>query len=143
MKFAKLFEDAIFPTRKNPDDVGIDLYIYNPTVVEPHSIVVVGTGITVEIPQGYFGWITNKSRNNFLIGGGIIDSIYQGELLIKIINPTDQKLTFKHGTPIAQLIILPEIILSIEEASLDNIHKTKTARGSTGGIVEQFVEKWD
>ena len=142
MRFAKLFEDAVFPTRKNPSDVGIDLYIYHPTILNPNSILVVGTGITAEIPKGYFGWITNKSRNNFLIGGGIVDSIYQGELLVKLINPTNERLTFRHGDAIAQLILLPEIILDIEDADLRDIHRIKTARGESGGIVNQFIERW-
>lgn len=141
MKFAKLYEDAKLPTRKNYTDSGIDLYAYYNIDVGVNGIYVMRTGITCEIPKNYFGWITNKSRNNFIIGGGIIDETYQGELLIKIINTSNGVLHLDKGQAIAQLLIIPCITPEVEEVPLDEIHKKKTERGATGGIVTGLVKQ--
>jgi dUTP pyrophosphatase len=142
MRVAKIYSDALIPTRKNPTDAGLDLYLLVPfgedvITLYPDSVNILHTGITVEIPKGTFGWITNKSRNNFLIGGGIIDEGYQGELLVKVINPTDKNIILYHGNAIAQLLIIPIIIPDVEYVLLDDIHQNSTSRGNDGGIVRQ------
>ena len=145
MKIAKLYKDAVIPTRKHKGDAGLDLYCYlvdeeGPAynyVVEPNAIVIFKTGITVEIPLNYFGWIANKSKKDYLIGGGIIDETYQGELLVKVINTSGEILYFSHGDAIAQLLIIPCIHPEIELVDMVNIHKTRTSRSNDGGIVRQ------
>ena len=84
IKAARLQENAVLPTRKHPDDAGIDFYAAEEKVIPPHAMDVVGTGITVEIPQGYVGLMMPKSRNDHLLGAGVIDAGYQGEIRIKI-----------------------------------------------------------
>ena len=144
LKFALLTDTAKLPTRKNWTDAGIDLYAdllhHNKNYIEvyPNDYEIIPTGVTVEIPPGYFGWITNKSRNNFLIGGGIIDQGYQGELLVKDINPLDDIMVIEHGYGVAQLIIVPTLLLDVEIVDIRDIHKVKTDRGNTGGIVDQL-----
>ena len=150
LRVAKLHTDSKLPTRKNSTDAGLDLYAYvidfdhsvdegdivfDSVRVEPRGVSVISTGITVEIPSGYFGWITNKSKNDYLVGAGIVDEGYQGELLVKIFNPTTKAIRIDNGQAIAQLLIIPCSILDIEEVPLDEIHKYKTARGITGGIL--------
>lgn len=140
IKIAKLTEDAILPTRKHPNDVGLDLYSssYYDEKIPPASYKVVHTGITMEIPDGFFGWITNKSSAHYLIGGGIVDPGYQGELLIKVINPYPQTLIISRGVAVAQIVFIrthPEYL--IREVPEDRIHLSLTERGNTGGIVGQ------
>lgn len=142
MRVAKLDEKAIIPTRKNKTDAGLDLYpLENVTVINPGDVKIIGTGITVEIPQGYFGWITNKSKSNFLIGGGIVDEGYQGELLVKVINPTTETYILYHEYAFAQLLVLPVIYPTMDEVTIEEIHKVVSDRGSDGGIVKQVEEK--
>lgn len=158
LKVALLSETATVPTRKYPEDSGLDLYAdlfyksrssfipvepdthYTTTVVEPLSVVVVGTGIAVEIPEGHFGFITNKSSSDYLVGAGIVDSGYMGELLVKIFNPTDRYVTIKHGQKIAQLLIIPCKILDIEVVDISEIYKNNSNRKSDGGIARQGKE---
>ncbi len=137
IRIAKLHSDAILPCRKNPTDAGMDLYNLIETNINFGEPAILKTGVTIEIPKGYFGWITNKSKNDFLVGGGIIDEGYQGELLVKIINISHHYIKILSGQAIAQLLIIPVKIPEIVEVNLDEIHKIKTARGSTGGIVNQ------
>lgn len=146
IKFALLNENAKVPTRKHPTDAGIDLYIYrfygpgdgtNEDPLFSGDVVIFHTGVTVEIPKGYFGWITNKSKSDYIIGGGIVDEGYQGELLIKVINPTSEVLWVDYDKPVAQLLIIPCSTTEVEIVDKDKIHKEVSSRGTTGGIVDQ------
>ena len=130
------------PTRKHETDAGIDLYadVQNALAyyIGPHQSMIVHTGIKVEIPKGFFGWITNKSGNDYLIGGGIVDEGYQGELLVKVVNPYKEGLIIsKDSKAIAQLLILPCLIAPVEVVPYDEIHKKQSDRGNDGGIVRQ------
>lgn len=139
MLVAKLVEHAILPTRKNLTDAGFDLFSLENYIIKPNSFQICRTGITVEIPYNHFGLIKPKGKNNHLVGAGIIDRGYQGEILVKIVNYFNRSINIKRGDPIAQLVLILATITKIDEASLDDIHKTKTARGSSGGIVTQMI----
>jgi dUTPase len=106
-------------------------------VVPPFSIKNVKTGITMEIPWGFFGLLKEKGRSNFIIGAGVVDQNYQGEIIFKIFNPTNEPVTFIRGQQIGQMIFIPIIRPDIAVYSLEEIHKEETERGNTGGILEQ------
>ena len=104
-------------------------------VIPPHGMDVIGTGITVEIPQGYVGLMMPKSRNDHLLGAGVIDAGYQGEIRIKIANITDSPLQIVCGQAIGQMLILPVETPAVEECPADQIHRIRSERGATGGIL--------
>lgn len=155
LKVCLLSDSATLPTRKNSNDAGLDLYadfyyknpagdyipIPNRNTVEidmpPNSVIIVGTGVCVEIPEGFFGLIANKSSSDFLIGGGIVDEGYQGELLVKIFNPLDKPLTLTHGQKIAQFLLIPIITPKVVQVSEKEIYTKKSKRGKDGGIARQ------
>jgi dUTP pyrophosphatase len=91
--------------------------------------------VTVEIPLGYAGLIKPKSRSNFLLGAGVVDAGYQGELLVKIVNPADQPLQIEPGEAIAQLLVISVETPSVIETPADTIHAQTSARGASGGIL--------
>ena len=136
IRIAKMNENAFIPTRKHPDDAGIDFYACEEKTIFPHDFGVVGTGITVEIPQGYVGLMMPKSRNNHLLGAGVIDAGYQGEIRIKIANITDNPLQISVGQAIGQMLIFPIVTPVVEELPIDRIHQEKSERGASGGIHE-------
>jgi dUTP pyrophosphatase len=113
------------------------LYSLHAATIDPHSLAIVPTGITVEIPDGYVGLLKPKGRNDHLVGAGVVDAGYQGEILVKVINPFDRALTIKVGEAIAQLLILPIETPMVEEISLEEIHSQRSPRGGSGGIVDQ------
>lgn len=135
IKAAKLREDAILPTRKHPDDAGIDFYAVEPVVIHPHFIRIVKTGITVEIPKGYVGLLKPKSRSDFLLGAGVIDAGYQGEIQIKVANVSAKTLTINYGDAVGQMLLIPVETPAVEEVPLSEIHQEISARGATGGIL--------
>ena len=135
IKAAKLYSEAIMPTRKHTDDAGIDFYSAENKVIPPHSFDIVKTGITVEIPKGFVGLMMPKSRNDHLLGAGVIDAGYQGEILIKVANMTDSPLNIAYGQAVGQMLLLPIVTPAVEEIPLEKIHAQKTERGATGGIL--------
>lgn len=64
IKFKKLCNHAITPTRGTDYAAGYDLYAHGldgKCVISPHETKMVGTGIAMEIPEGYFGGIYARS----------------------------------------------------------------------------------
>lgn len=141
IKAAKLRENAVYPTRKHPDDAGMDFYACEEKVIPPHGVDIVRTGITIEIPEGYVGLLRLKSRSDYLLGAGVVDAGYQGEILIKIFNPLETPLHITEGQAIAQMLLIPVITPEIEPCSLSEIHQTVSSRGNSGGIVSQLNQK--
>ncbi|HMN13677.1 MAG TPA: hypothetical protein PKD55_15290 [Bellilinea sp.] len=137
IRVARLNPGAVLPTRKHPHDAGIDFYASEKVTIPSHSFGIVPTGIKVDLPTGYVGLLKPKGRANHLLGAGVVDAGYQGEILIKVANLTDQPLVFQPGDAIGQMVILPVITPSVEEVLLDELYADQSARGETGGIVTQ------
>ena len=59
--FIRLSEEARTPTRANEGDAGLDLYAAEAATIGPGERPDVGTGIAVEIPDGYAGLVLPRS----------------------------------------------------------------------------------
>jgi dUTP pyrophosphatase len=114
LRFARLNEEAILPTRAHEGDAGLDLYACESAHVGPGERWSVGTGVAVEIPDGQAGLVLPRSglarkHGIALVNSpGLIDSGYRGEIRILLLN-TDPAETFRlqPGDRIAQLLIVP------------------------------------
>jgi len=130
---------AIAPTRNYKGDAGLDFYpLYN-YFIPPRNFRVVHTAITVKLPDGYNGLLKPKGSSCHLVGSGVIENNYQGEILFKIFNATDDTICLRREDAIGQMILL--IALSPEPVLCRDIHKVKTNRGDSGGIKEDKFEK--
>lgn len=137
----KLNKNAIIPTKGSEYAAGYDLYacIDAPIIITPHSTVKIGTGLSIEIPTGYFGAIFARSGLATKQGlrpanaTGVCDSDYRGEYIVALHNDTDIPQTINPMERIAQLIVIP--FLSIEFNEIDELSKTERGEdgfGSTG-----------
>ena len=119
MKFKKLHKLAKEPLRANKTDAGMDLYATSISI--RGDIVTYGTGIAVEIPEGCFGLLTNRSsvyKKDLQINTGIIDSGYRGEILVKFRKTSSHgDNIYDIGERIAQLIIIPYLNVELEEGT--------------------------
>jgi dUTP pyrophosphatase len=140
IKVSKLHDKAFTPDRKHEDDAGIDVYACGNYIIPPTGNGTVRTGITVEIPEGYMILVKPKSRSNYVIGAGVIDSNYQGEVLVKIVNYTTSPISINDGDAVAQLLLIPIITPKVSMVDINEVHQTKSNRGATGGIVTQLSE---
>jgi len=98
VKVKKLVPEAIIPSYAKPGDAGMDLVATSVDHSNEHYIEY-GTGLAVEIPEGYVGLIFPRSSNSkkdlqLCNSVGVIDSGYRGEIKLRyrrIINPTPKR----------------------------------------------------
>ena len=110
----RLRSDATLPGRAYEGDAGFDLVACESAVLGPGERAVIPTGIAVEIPEGYAGFVQPRSglaaRHGIGVvnSPGLIDAGYRGEVRVVLIN-TDRVEPFvvEPGMRIAQLVVLP------------------------------------
>ncbi len=99
------------------------------------------TGLKFNIPEGTYLQAANRSglsaKNGILVGGGIIDSDYQGIVFVTLINTGDSDHVFYEGDRITQLIHKKYIHSSFYQTSEEELFEAPTERaegghGSTG-----------
>lgn len=143
IKFKKLCNQAIIPTRGTEFAAGYDLYAC-PTgedvvFIKPGETKVIGTGLSMEIPVGTFGGVYPRSGLSTKYGlrcancVGVIDADYRGEIMVGLHNDSDQERIVSYGDRIAQLIVQPFFNLEFVEADeLSNTIRGAGGYGSTG-----------
>ncbi len=138
-RVAKLYEDAILPTRANLDDAGLDLYASDDIIVPPEQVKQVGTGIAIEIPRSYAGLVTPRSglaskyQISILNTPGVIDSGYRGEVKVLLYNHSAYSYTIAKGDRIGQLVIVPAPLFDIVEVgTLSTTERGDGGFGSSG-----------
>lgn len=138
IKIKKLNKNAIVPTRGSSAAAGYDLYacIESPIIITPHSTVKVGTGIAIELSDGYFGAIFARSglatKNGLRPANcvGVCDADYRNEYIIALHNDTDIPQTINPMERVAQLVIMPFLPVEFEE--VDELSTTERGFGGFG-----------
>lgn len=137
IKIKKLHENAVIPTYAKHGDAGMDLTATSKSYDENNNVVY-GTGLAVEIPEGYVGLVFPRSsickKDLFLTNSvGVIDSGYRGEIMTKFKHTDNLPVEYRVGERIAQLIIIPhphiEFVLANE---LSESERGSGGYGSSG-----------
>lgn len=134
----KLNSNAIIPTKGSDKAAGMDLYACtsSPIIIAPHQTVKVGTGLAMELPDGYFGAIFARSGLATKQGlrpsncVGVIDEDYRGEFIVALHNDTDEPQMINPMERIAQLVLVPYLSFSFNE--VDELSETKRGEGGFG-----------
>ena len=132
IKINKLSKSALLPVRANDSDAGYDLHATCDMIIGPMEKAIVPTGISIEIPKGYYGRIAPRSglavKSNIDVLAGVIDSGYRGEIGVVLIN-----------------LNLPEILFSSNkktsayESAFGSKNKFSISRGDR--IAQLIIEK--
>jgi dUTP pyrophosphatase len=153
IKFKKLTPEAVIPQRANPTDAGLDLVATSMEVKkrdEWHtdgspraeenceaSYIEYGTGLAVEIPEGYVGMLFPRSsitkKEKMLKNSvGVIDSGYRGEIKARfmVLDHGVEAYNYSVGDKIAQLLIVP--IALPEPVEADELSDTSRGEGGFG-----------
>jgi len=138
VKVKKLKENAIVPRYAHLGDAGMDLFSAEDYVVPAGKRQLVSTGIAIELPEGYFASIRDKSglayKKGITILGGVIEYTYRGEYGVVVLNTDDEDFEIKVGDKIAQVVIAPVANVDIKEVEeLSESVRGDGAWGSTGG----------
>ncbi len=137
----KLNEKAIMPTYGSEYAAGADLYacIDSEVTVAPHTTVMIPTGIAIELPVGYGGFIYARSglasKRNLAPANkvGVVDCDYRGEVKVALHNHGEIAQTVAVGERIAQLVVAPYITAQFVEADeLSDTVRVAGGFGSTG-----------
>ena len=90
IKFKKNHPDAIIPTKNSEGDAAYDLYSVEKAIVGPMCRACISVGLSVEIPQGFYGRVAPRSglavKKGLDVLAGVIDSSYRGDLGVVLIN---------------------------------------------------------
>lgn len=140
IKIKRLKNGAVIPTRGSEYAAGSDLYsAENDLYIEDRQTVMIGTGIAMEIPEGYVGLVYARSGLACKEGlapankVGVIDSDYRGEIKVALYNQSGEKKLVKKGERIAQIVIAPFLTPEFTEVSeLDETDRGEGGFGSTG-----------
>lgn len=133
--FKKLHSNAVEPAYANPGDAGMDL-----TAISHVSKGIYdeyGTGIAVEIPEGFVGLIYPRSsisgKSQILANSvGVIDSGYRGEIKFRF-KTLNNLHTYHVGDKIGQLMIVPyPKVIMLETEDLSDTVRGEGGFGSTG-----------
>jgi dUTP pyrophosphatase len=137
----KLKDNAQLPTRGSAYAAGYDLYacLDEAITIASGETVKVGTGLSIAVPEGYFGAIFARSGLAAKEGlrpancVGVADSDYRGEYIVALHNDSDVTRTVTPNERIAQLVIMPFLSVTFEEAQeLDETERGAGGFGSTG-----------
>jgi dUTP pyrophosphatase len=128
-----LDENAIMPSRAHGWDAGYDLFSREDATVWQSAGGKFDTGVHIQIPEGYVGFVKSKSglnARNGIQAEGVIDAGYTGSINVLLRNHGPRAVEIKKGQKIAQLVILP--IITPELEVVDRLEETERGEGGFG-----------
>lgn len=134
----KLSPAATLPTYGSDYAAGADLYaaLSEGKTVAPGDTAFIPTGLAMEIPVGYAGFIYARSGLSCKRGlapankVGVIDADYRGEIMVALHNHSKEAVTIEPNERIAQIVIAPYLKAVFQEA--DELNDTVRGEGGFG-----------
>lgn len=135
--YLRLDPAATLPTRAHHDDLGIDLYALEDTVLKGNTLTKVRTGLAIQFPENVGGLIKDRSsvatKKQVYTVAGVIDPQYTGEIIIAFTNPHALSLKFYAGDKIAQLVLVHSVLIDAEEITeIRDTQRSDNGFGSSG-----------
>ncbi|MBO8167723.1 MAG: dUTP diphosphatase [Thermoanaerobacteraceae bacterium] len=126
------------PQYMSPEAAGMDLYAAcaDKIVIDPQSICLVPTGISIAIPSGYEAQIRPRSGLALKYGltlvntPGTIDADYRGEIKLIMINLGKESVTINRGDRVAQMVICP--VARVKPVLVERLDETVRGAGGFG-----------
>ena len=136
----RLDESVPLPSYAKAGDAGADLATRIDFTINPGERMLIPTGISIALPNGYVALVHPRSGLAIKHGismvntPGTIDAGYRGELQVILINhDLAQSVSFKKGDRIAQLVIQKvEHADFVEVENLPGSERSVDGFGSTG-----------
>lgn len=127
---------AKMPVRAHDADAGIDIFARETKWIPPKGSALFDSGVHIEIPPHYAGFLKSKSGLNVFHGitsEGVIDAGYTGSICVKLYNNRFLPYRVKAGDKISQLVILPVLLFdTVEVTSMQDTERGCNGFGSTG-----------
>ena len=135
---ARLGNEWPMPTYATSGSAGLDLRacVAETTVIEPGQTVLVKTGLAIYIQDTNFaGLVLPRSglghKHGIVLGNlvGLIDSDYQGELMVSVWNRGQTAFSLEPGERLAQYILVPVV-----QAEFDLVDEFEATERGAGGF---------
>lgn len=109
LSFKQVDPRATLPTRGTPLSAGLDLFCIEELRLEPKTRIGAHTGLSVAIPEGFYGRVAPRSglaaKHGLDVLSGVIDADYRGEIICLLYNTGDEEIVLPAGSRMCQLII--------------------------------------
>ena len=137
----RLSETAKFPERGSAYAAGYDLFadLEEAIEIKPQQTVMIHTGVSMEIPEGYWGGIFARSGLSAKEGlrpancVGVVDADYRGPVCVALHNDSEVARVVVPQQKIAQIVIVPFLTVEFEEVEeLSDTVRGVGGFGSTG-----------
>lgn len=134
----KIGNELPLPAYATEGSAGMDLRacLDDAVTIEPGETVLIGTGLAIHIGDpGLAGIILPRSglghKHGIVLGNlvGLIDSDYQGELMISCWNRGQKAFTIEPGERLAQYVLVPVV-----QASLNIVERFESTERGSGGF---------
>jgi len=139
---ARVGRDMELPRRATSGSAGLDLRacIDAPLVLEPGETELVPTGLAIHLEDpGLAAVLLPRSglghKHGIVLGNlvGLIDSDYQGQVMVSMWNRGDRAFTINPGDRIAQMVVVPVVQVELEVVeSFEASARGAGGFGSTG-----------
>lgn len=132
----KLEKGAPLPKHAKPGDAGLDLTARERVVIAPHETVMVGTGVSAEIPKGCVGLCFPRSglasKRGITLANcvGVIDSGYRGEIMAPLHNISNKTQVVEVDERVFQLVVIP--YYTCECIEVEELGETDRGTGGFG-----------
>jgi dUTP pyrophosphatase len=113
--FIKLVDDAVSPAYNYPSDSGFDLYSIEEVTIPPFGRVLVPTGLSFDIKDGYEIQVRSKSglaiKQGLMVlnSPGTVDNGYTGEVQVIIFNTNNHEVQIPKGMKVGQAVLCPVV----------------------------------
>lgn len=135
---ARLGQQWEMPSYATTGSAGLDLRacLSEPIQIEPGQTVLVKTGLAIYIENpNYAGLILPRSglghKHGIVLGNlvGLIDSDYQGELMVSVWNRGQTVFTLEPGERLAQYVVVP-----VQQVEFDLVSDFESTERGAGGF---------
>ncbi len=140
LRFAKV-RPVKNPQRGTPGSAGIDFFVpddYPESLcsVDPGGRYLIPSGIKANIPNGYALIAMNKSgvslKKDLIVGACVVDSDYQGEIHLHLINTGKYTVTISPGEKLVQFLLIPVSHANFLITTEEKLYFKTTTRGDGG-----------
>lgn len=140
--FTKLNDDAVTPVYNYPSDSGFDLHSTQDLEIPPFGRILVPTGLSFDIKDGYEIQVRSKSglaiKQGLMVlnSPGTVDNGYTGEVQVIVFNTNNYTVTIPKGMKVGQAVLCPVVngkwVELDEKNSVSKKDRNNNGFGSTG-----------
>jgi dUTP pyrophosphatase len=140
--YHKLNPDAVTPKYNYPSDSGFDLHSVKDLEIPPFGRILVPTGLSFDIKDGYEIQVRSKSglaiKQGLMVlnSPGTVDNGYNGEIQVIVFNTNNYIVTIPKGMKVAQAVLCPVVngkwVELVENGDVTEKDRGNNGFGSTG-----------